>query len=108
MNPTKGYLHPFACFHCRRSFKRPWERGVEQRPCPNCGAPAVPLNRKFKPPRADDAEQWKKVEYLVRHGFRFQSIYDSAGNCIAYPETLKEAVEFVKSYGQVVADRDDA
>jgi hypothetical protein len=43
-------LHPFACFVCRRSFRR---LGIERdvAACPVCGSRAVRLSRKFKPPR---------------------------------------------------------
>jgi hypothetical protein len=108
MNSSKSYLHPYACFSCRRSFKRPYERGIENRPCPHCGAQAVALNRKFKAPRRDDLDQWRKVEFLVHHGFRFQSLSDGEGHFIAYPETLNEAMEFVRRYGSMVAKGGDA
>jgi hypothetical protein len=95
------YLHPFACFHCRRSFKRNWKAGVVSRPCPRCGNAAIPLNRKFKPPKSTDLEQWAKVELLVKHGFHFQSLYDSEGNTIAYPKTLNEAKVFIREHSDL-------
>ena len=36
----KGYLFPFACFACRKSFKRAFRWGDAQRKCPHCGATA--------------------------------------------------------------------
>jgi hypothetical protein len=62
------------------------------------------LNRKFKPPKSHDVEQWAKVELLVQHGFHFQSLYDSQGQRIAYPKTLKEATDFVRQYSDLVAN----
>lgn len=108
MNPHKGYMHPFACFRCRRSFKRRYEPGVGERPCPVCGGLALRLNRKFMAPRRDEREQWAKVEYLVAHGFRFQSLYNPDGSAVVYPGTFKEAEEFVKRHGCRVGPLRDA
>lgn len=62
----------------------------------------VKLSRNFKAPKAKDIEQWKKVEFLVKHGFYFQSVYDHQEKGIytmaKYPETMKDAVEFVTAY----------
>jgi hypothetical protein len=68
--------------------------------CPNCGGNAYNFGRHFKPPKMDDKKQWDKISFLFDHGFRFQKIrpiknsYDS----VPYPETLKEAEEFVVKY----------
>jgi hypothetical protein len=97
-----AYLFPFACFSCRKSFKRPWARDVETRPCPHCGQASVRLNRKFKAPPQNDVRQWEKVKFLFDHGFRFQSIYPGDGTNAKYPETLAEAREFVKRYAHKV------
>jgi DNA-directed RNA polymerase subunit RPC12/RpoP len=73
-----AYLFPYACFTCRKSFKR--ELGEPQRKCPHCGGKAVILSRKFKAPAKDDLKQWKKVEELYLRGFRFEGG--------TYPKTL--------------------
>ena len=91
--PHKGKLAPFACFNCRRSFKRKLEPGVLERPCPSCGGAAHWLMEKFKPPKSDDIKQWQKVQFLYEHGFWFQSVPNTS-----YPETLQEAKEFVKQH----------
>ncbi len=95
--PSRGYLFPFACFECRRSFRRPWT-GIDDRPCPNCGAPTGRLSRKFKAPPADDTKQWEKVRFLVEHGFYFWTVYDADGLSVPYPGTLEEARTFVTRY----------
>lgn len=73
------------------------------------------LSRKFKAPKRSDAAQWKKVQFLVEHGFRFYTVYElteHGANRIAYPKTLEEAREFVKGHkrqvGPVVAARLDS
>lgn len=90
-----SYLHPFACFSCRRRFKRSAARSAE-RTCPHCGAVAVVLNRKFKPPPCSDEEQWRKVEFLYKHEFKFQTVYDEEGRSVRDPATLEEARNFVR------------
>ena len=105
MNPDQGCLFPFACFRCRRSFKRSYKPGVEERPCPNCGGVAVRLSRKFKAPPADNGRQWAKVEYFVSQGFRFESLRNPDGTAATYPGTLREAEEFVRLHGPSAAPR---
>ena len=57
---------------------------------------------KFKAPRRTDDEQWRKVELLYEHGFRFESLYacHENGSAIAvrYPASYEEALEFVRRY----------
>ncbi len=93
-----GYLAPFVCIECRRSFKRPQQKEVTHRPCPLCGEPAVAVSEKFKPPKANDDEQWEKVRLLIEHGFLFHSIYDENHQSVCYPTSLQEAHEWVKKW----------
>jgi hypothetical protein len=96
----------FACLACRRSFKRPsvvpWQ---EERACPRCGGVAINLGRHFKPPPAANLAQWRKVAFLVRHGFRFQHVNDPETGYVRYPETLAEAKTFVERYKEQVNQR---
>jgi hypothetical protein len=102
----RRYLFPFVCLDCRKVFKRPFERKHATRPCPVCGKPATQLSRKFKPPKADDKAQWRKVRYLVEHGFLFQSIYDEYhdGRVVPYPESLREARDWVTKWAHKAID----
>lgn len=58
------------------------------------------LNRKFSAPAATDKAQWKKVEFLVQHGFVFQTVYETprGGKSLRYPATLDEAKSFVVAH----------
>jgi hypothetical protein len=97
------WLFPYVCFACRKCFKRApvGSKGLPDKRCPDCGGLAVGLSRKFKPPPRNDLAQWKKVEFLVAHGFRFFSQKDpSTGGSIPYPETLGEARTFVRRFGK--------
>ncbi len=88
---ASAYLHPYACFACRKSFKRA-SRTAPVLPCPACGAPSIGLTRKFRPPKRSDVKQWRKVEALVRHGFLFWSLSEP------YPETLQEVPAFAQRH----------
>lgn len=104
------YHKAFACFDCRKSFKRAVNLAKTQPNklvCPNCGGIAVNLGRHFKPPKTSDIEQWKKVKFLFDHGFHFQKIpvFDPNNShiiigSVPYPDTLEQAKEFVKKYKQ--------
>lgn len=91
-----SYLHHYACFRCRKSFKRA-SRTEAVLPCPECGGPSIGLTRKFKPPKRSDEKQWKKVEALVRHGFLFWSLSEP------YPETLREVAAFAERHADFIA-----
>ena len=90
-----AYLHPYACFGCRKSFKRT-SRTDAVLPCPECGGPSIGLTRKFKPPKHSDRKQWDKIEALVRHGFLFWSVGEP------YPETLKEVDDFAARHADFI------
>src|SRR5687767_4002790 len=100
--PRRGHTAPFACFECRKSFKRPQEPQVLERPCPHCGGVAHWLHQKFKAPKSDDLKQWQKVQFLFEHGFRFQPVSKaSTGGGFTdarYPTTLAEAKRFVAQF----------
>ena len=49
---------------------------------------------RFRPQKISNDKQWKKVEFLASHGFRFQKIYRKEGNAWyrePYPATLEQA-----------------
>jgi len=102
---TSAYKVAFACLACRRSFKRPAIPRQEERPCPRCGGVSVNLGRHFKPPPADDLAQWRKVAFLVRHGFLSQHVSDPEKGYLRYPGTLAEAKVFVAKYREQALER---
>ena len=67
--------------------------------CPHCGGVAIGLSRNFKPPAMNDPQQWKKVAYLVKNGFRFCHQHNESGQIVPYPPTMTEAKKFVLLYG---------
>jgi hypothetical protein len=118
---TKRYRYQiqFACFDCRKVFKRPFTDKKQQRSiwlsrrtlgtsplepfvtpvhhCPDCNGLLTMMCRAFRAPRQTDIEQWGKAEFLVRSGFQFHS---SAGR---YPDTLNQARKFMASRRKISA-----
>jgi len=98
-----SYAMSYACLECCKSFKRALEKPVrvpEKMVCPNCAGEAYNFGRHFKPPKSTDKKQWEKIRFLFEHGFRFQKIRteSNSSESVPYPETLKEAEEFVVKY----------
>ena len=60
------------------------------------------MDVRFRAPKRSDDRQWKKVVFLVRHGFVFQKVYKQIGPGaylrVRYPQTLEEARLFVQEY----------
>lgn len=77
------YKNHFACFRCRKAFKRydvsvwpPHLRpadGVGPVPCPVCAERMADLGLDFEPPPADDREHWGATEALYRRGFGYHA-----------------------------------
>lgn len=93
---AQAYLLPTACFHCRKSYKKP--KSDEPKLCPECGKELTQLSSKFRAPPKTAIEEWKVVEYLVSQGFRYHTIHIENGEQAIYPKTMKEAVEFTRIY----------
>jgi hypothetical protein len=100
------YAMSYACFTCKTAHKRHYEGSPGDYPpvmeCPICKESAVNVGRHFKTPKKTDHEQWKKVRFLVDHGFVFQAVYEQSDDGgfykVSYPKTLSEAREFVIKY----------
>src|SRR6266478_2351289 len=113
---TKRYRYQlqFACFDCRKAYKRPYtvkeqnrsawlnQRISGKKPskpfimavnhCPECSGVLTMMGRAFRAPKHDDIDQWHKVELMARSGFTFHSY---AGRL---PDTLNEARRFVETH----------
>ncbi|MBU1350560.1 MAG: hypothetical protein KKB95_01560 [Gammaproteobacteria bacterium] len=90
------HFFPYVCFNCRKAFRKP--DSDTPRLCPQCRAEMVMLNRKFSAPKMTDVEQWRKVEFLVGCGFRFQSVHEADGSLVRYPANMAEARAFAEKY----------
>lgn len=79
-----SYKRHFACFECRKAFKRrdesewsshvpPPDGQAAPAPCPECGKPMADMGLDFEAPRRADVEHWEVVAFLFRHGFAYHS-----------------------------------
>ena len=76
---TRLHKQHFACFQCRKAFKRRWPcdylpRGVlasRPFPCPQCGQPMNDMGVDFKAPPRNALRQWLKVAVLYSFGILF-------------------------------------
>jgi hypothetical protein len=94
-----------VCTNCRKAFNI--RLGANIKPsliCPECSGDTIILSHLFRSPKIDDLKKWKVVEFLIDHGFLYQHIYETytPSNVLSgqlhYPETLKEAKDFVVKY----------
>ncbi len=83
--------HQYACFACRKSFKRPQPAGALDRfmlepqrkaqraqvaqaqehrsyACPNCGRETSFMGIDFKAPKMTDTRGWKVAEEFIKSG----------------------------------------
>ena len=98
------YAMSFVCLSCKTSNMRqlgcaPCDYPLTSE-CPICNDVTFNLGRNFKTPKKSNADQWRKVEYLISHGFLFQKIRPDGINSEStpYPNTLAEAKDFVVKY----------
>ena len=95
------YKAPYACFKCRKMFKQTSTSDirVKQRDtrsevkCPQCKQLMKAMGHDFKTPKQNDLKQWKKVEILFEHGFKFGSC--GCGVPGYRPATLQEVDSFL-------------
>ena len=98
------YSMSYACLSCKTAHKRHVEGSPLDYPmkmdCPICKGVTYNLGRHFKAPKKSDDAQWKKVAFLIEHGFLFQKIRVSPNSyeSVPYPKTLDEAKKFVVKY----------
>jgi hypothetical protein len=81
----------WACFHCRKVFKKPGVTTLEAYVCPDCKQPMTMTGTAFRAPKMGDLEQWKKAEELIKNGFFF---YPTSGH---KPKRLADLPEFLAS-----------
>src|SRR5690606_28712020 len=70
------YSMSYACLTCKTANKRHVEGLPSDYPlkmqCPVCNDIMFNVGRHFKAPKKSDSAQWKKVQFLIEHGFLFQ------------------------------------
>ena len=103
--------HKYVCLRCRKCFSAgtDFTKFQDKKRCPECSAPMVLLNERFKAPPKEDTAQWEIVRMVVDNGFNYQTLYDpdsgnyqtlydpDSGERIPYPRTKTEAEEFIRN-----------
>ena len=109
---TRWHKQHFACFQCRKAFKRRWPcdylaRGVVvYRPfsCPECGQPMNDMGVDFKAPPQNDQRQWLKVAVLYSFGIRFDWDRGTSEGPGPRPATLSALEDYLVSLGHTRAE----
>jgi hypothetical protein len=84
---------PFACFACRKVFKRrvDFVRPTEKKQvCSQCAGNLWFTGDAFRAPGVQNAKQWRKAEALIRNGVLFWS------NLGYRPTVLRQIAPFLK------------
>ena len=104
---TRWHKQHFACFQCRKAFKRRWpcdylSHGVAASrpfPCPQCGQPMSDMGIDFKAPPRNAQRQWLKVAVLYSFGIRFDWDQATGEGPGPRPETPRALEDYLVSLG---------
>lgn len=74
------YKPHYACFRCRKSFKRRLLSDIggkafdgKSAKCPECGSLMANMGKDFEAPKKDDVKKWQHLENLYVVGITFHS-----------------------------------
>ena len=72
------YKQHYACFECRKAFKRASLATIEAEQaeivlCPDCKEPMHNMGLDFRAPKRTAVEHWAVVEFLFKRGFTYHS-----------------------------------
>ena len=93
-----------VCLQCNKAYNNYVDLDQHKKEiCPDCGESMHFLSHMFRPPKKSDVKKWKVVKFLVEKGFKYYHNYDMIEPGLylqmgKYPETMKEAEEFVQNY----------
>lgn len=88
-----------VCLDCRVAYNHDFSNDLRDNcTCPQCGKDAYIFSNRFRPPKKQALKKWEVVKYFIANGFFYHHILDENSCYQPYPETLKEAEEFVKRY----------
>lgn len=92
--------HKIVCFECKKAFNLGTDLSSNKEIiCSDCGKKGVIFPHRFRPPRKTDIKKWEVVCFLFSNGFKYHHIYfENTKKYVNYPENLREAKEFVKTY----------
>ncbi len=94
-----SYKPHYACFNCRKTFKRrlmadvkKGEASVFEAKCPQCGEFMVNMGLDFESPKKDDIKKWEHIKSLFSVGITFHSCGCSGPGYI--PNSKEKLVEY--------------
>ncbi len=85
-------LYQYACFSCRKVFKKSLGNESDGSLCPECTKPMSYMGTAFRAPKQENVNQWKKAELLIAAGFHFTK--DGGPK----PRTLKDVPAFLEAH----------
>ncbi len=92
--------YKLVCLSCKKAFNLEsdyLESAKRSEKCPECGQMAVRYPHRFRPPKKSDDKRWEVVRFLYENGFVYEHITNAdRSGYEKYPETIKEAREFVE------------
>jgi DNA-directed RNA polymerase subunit RPC12/RpoP len=99
----KIYKQHYACFRCRKAFKKTNIQEIPKRQlhideggrvvhCPQCGERMPDVGYDFEPPKQDDIKGWKEAESRLRNSLDFM-ISNSA---IVSVQSRRKRMKFIK------------
>ncbi|MEL6812001.1 MAG: hypothetical protein AAFP76_11750 [Bacteroidota bacterium] len=101
-----SYKPHFACFSCRKSFKRRLLRDIEgghsdsyekvPAKCPECGELMANMGLDFKAPKKADSKAWSHLKNLYNVGIAFHSC-----GCSGPGYVPRDISELVKHFEQI-------
>ena len=101
-----GYKN--VCFDCRKAFSQGTDfNDIRESKCPDCGLLMKLVTHRFRPPKQSETKKWEVAKFLMEHGFLYEHVYKRIyeingvtvlANYATYPETMREAKEFVEKH----------
>ncbi len=94
-----SYKPHYACFNCRKTFKRrlmvdikKGEASAFEAKCPQCGEFMANMGLDFESPKKDDVKKWEHIKSLFSVGITFHSCGCSGPGYI--PNSKEKLVEY--------------
>jgi DNA-directed RNA polymerase subunit RPC12/RpoP len=101
-----SYKPHYACFNCRKTFKRRLMSDIDKNKesnfeakCPECSIVMASMGLDFKSPPKNDIKQWEYIKTLYTVGITFHSC-----GCTG-PGYIPNSIEELKKYLEEIKDR---
>lgn len=95
--------HKYVCLACQKAVNLNADYTIaekQSRKCLECGQAMALYPHRFRPPRKNANKKWAVIRYLHQNGLTYHHIAEPGRSGYSkYPETMKEAIEFVNRLG---------